>query len=422
MKKRRFYHKDWFILTIIYLIAVLFRIVSVYILSWNRGPHFENYQIAQYIIEGKGYWWDWNGWIPPQPTALLPPIYTYFLVIFMKLFNDPFRIIYIAQSFLNALIIVPAFFLGRHLVDRKTGIIAAGLFAVFPEVAVTSTKLISEPLFIPWVILSFYLFLTFKSRLITEGSYKPFFWLGIIMGITALIKTTGALVIIAFFISLVLIKNKKKYVLRAFLMLGIGFFIGIFPWNLRNLIVMKKPLMLASNFGYNLWRGNHPWGSGTEYLEPGKLSESELPPEYLDYLDKNRPKIEVDMDKFFFNEAIKFIKQDPGRYALLTLKRMLYFVTIDPTHHLTRNVFYIGGYIFILFFGIWGAILQKRKGRLDNIFIIMPILVFCFYVPIVNVPRFRLIAILILVLFSSVPIANLLSKNRYFSRMINSHP
>lgn len=410
--------KNWRIFLAIYIIAVLVRLLGVYIVSWDRGAHFENMQIANYIIEGKGYWWDWNHTIPPQPTALLPPIYTYFLVLFLKLLHNPFRLIYAVQGLINALGIFPSYYIGRHLGGRKTGIIAAILYAVFPEVAVTPTKLISEPLFVPLVMLGLYLYLRFSEKLKSSNAIAGFFALGLLMGFASLIKTTGSLIVMSFFLSLVLIRVNRKRHYTAAIVLAVGFFLAISPWLIRNYIVFKKPLMMASNFGYNLWRGNHPWGSGTEYLDPENLSESKLSPEYLKYLEANRPQTEVALDKFYLHEALKFIKQDPGRYIKLTLKRALFFITIDPTHPLTRNVVYIGGYIFVLIFGIWGGTMLKKNGKLDKVFIIAPLLFFCFYTPIVIVPRFRLIVILILLMFASLPIADRVSKNKALSRLI----
>ena len=321
--------KIWPNLLIIYFLAVIIRLALVYIFSWNRGPHFEFAQIAENIIKGYGYWWDWYKMIPLQPTALLPPIYTYFLLIFMKLFDSPFRTIYITQSFLNALGIIPGFYLGKLLGNRKTGITCACLFAFLPEFAIEPAKLISEPLFIPTVILAMFLFLKYKPLINKESANKKFFWLGVIIGISALIKTTGSLVVLSFFISLVIAKYNKKAFYKAAVLMSVGFFLAVSPWLIRNYIVMNKPLMMASNFGYNLWRGSHPWGSGTEYLDDNRVSESALSPEYKEYLEKNRPQLEVELDRFYFNEAIGFIKDDPGRYIKVVLKRMLYFITID---------------------------------------------------------------------------------------------
>ena len=411
---------QWQLFLIIYIAAVLVRLLAIYIISWNRGAHFENMQIATYIIDGKGYWWDWDHTIPPQPTALLPPIYTYFLVLFLKLFNNPFRLIYVVQGFINALGIFPSYYIGRHLGDRKAGIIAAIFYAIFPEVAVTPTKLISEPLFVPFIMLGFYLFLHFKEKLKYQHTAVGFFSLGLLMGIASLIKTTGSLIVLAFFLSLILVRRSRKSHFIAALILGMGFFLALSPWLIRNYIVFKKPVMIASNFGYNLWRGNHPWGSGTEYLDPENLSESKLSAEYIAYLQANRPQTEIELDKFYMQEALKFIKQDPERYAWLTLKRIIFFLTIDPTHPLTRNIVYIGGYILVLIFGIWGGAMLKKSGKLDKVFIIAPLMFFCFYTPVVIVPRFRLVAILILLMFSALPVAAWLSKVKYFDRLIGT--
>jgi 4-amino-4-deoxy-L-arabinose transferase-like glycosyltransferase len=410
---KQYFRKDWALLTALFILAVIIRLVIVYIFSWNRGPHFENYMIANFIVQGKGYSYRWGPDALIQTTALLPPIYTYFIVFFMKLFAEPLRPIYIAQAFLSALIIIPSFYFGKKLSgDRKTGIIAALLVAFFPEIAIEPSKLISEPLFIPCVILIFYLYLKWKGQFSQNFRYFNFLWLGLIIGITTLIKTTGSLIVLALFIGLILEKKYRLRYLKAAIVMGLGFFIAISPWLVRNYIVFNKPMMIASNFGFNLWRGNNPFASGTEYQPDGKVAESAFSEQYLEYLRINRPVDEIKMNKFYFDEAIRYIKSNPGRYVKLTLKRMFYFLTIDFTHPLTKNVYYIGGYLFALIFGIWGYILLNRRKLLDRVFWIVPVIFFCFYTPVVYVPRFRLIPVLILILFSAIPLNELWKKLR----------
>jgi 4-amino-4-deoxy-L-arabinose transferase-like glycosyltransferase len=418
MDIKKISQQSWFILTIIYIFGLLVRLIAFVVLSWNRGPHYEYYQIAEFIVQGNGYWWDWEGWVSPQPTALMPPIYTYFLAVFISSFSNPVRIIYFAQCLLNALGIIPSYFLGKQLVDKKTGIMAASLYAFFPEMVVMPAKFISEALFLPCIILAFYFFIFLKARLLIRRSYKSFFWLGVFMGLTTLIKTTGSLVTLAFLLSLLLIKERRKLAWLSIIFLMTGFIVATSPWNIRNLLVMKKPLIFTSNFGFNLWRGNHPWGSGTGYLDQKRFSEAELPQEYLDYLEKGRPKVEIEMDEFFLDEAIRFIKQNPSRYIKLVLKRMFYFLTIDPTHPLTGNFFYIAGYIWVVIFGIWGFILLRRSGPIEPSFMIAPILIFCFYVPIIIVPRFRLIMVLILLMLSALPATSILMTNKHIRKFL----
>lgn len=405
------------ILWSIYLAAFLFRFLIIVLTAWDRGPHFENYAIARNIVSGLGYSWDWDGILSTQPTALLPPIYTYFLVIFLKLFDDPARPIYIAQALINSLGIFPAFGIGKQLKNSRSGLLAAGLYAFFPEIAVSPGKMISEPLFIPLVL--FCLWLYFQT-IIERNNVKPrsFFILGICLGILTLIKTTGTFLMAACEFGLAYKKRfSRESIVHGLLVLA-GFIIVVSPWSIRNIVVMKAPVLLGSNLGYNLWRGNHPWSKGTEYLDPNRTSEAELSEEYKEYLKNNYPDNEVDLDKFFGREAIKFIKENPTRYLSLTIKRAFYFITFDPTHPLTKNIFYLGGYLFVVFFGIWGGIISKRLGTFDSIFIIAPLLPFLFYVPIVMVPRFRIVMVLVLLMLSSLSLSKILeNKNLWFSKL-----
>jgi 4-amino-4-deoxy-L-arabinose transferase-like glycosyltransferase len=406
-------------LIIVFGFAVLFRVIAIIITAWNRGPHFENYEIACYIIKGMGYSWNWEGMIHPQPTAIFPPLYTYFLAFFMYIFNNPSRWIYFTQAILNSLGVIPSYGLGKYFGDRTTGLVAAVLYAVFPEIVVGPTKMISEPLFIPAVILSLYLFVANKTGILSKNSLKKFFMLGIIVGLTTLIKTTGSFIILACFISLILNKSNRMLFIKAALVISFGFGLAISPWFIRNILVLKQPIILASNFGYNLWRGNHAWASGTGYLDPQHTSEAALSEEYKQYIEKNHPQDEVGLDNFYKQEALKFIKQDPARFIRLTIKRIIIFFTFDPTHPLTRNVAYISGYIFVLIFGIWGAIKAARLHKLDSVFYLLPFFILCFYAPIMMGPRYRTMAILILLMLSALPIAELLRKNKIIRKLIS---
>jgi len=146
------------------------------------------------------------------------------------------------------------------------------------------------------------------------------------------------------------------------------------------------------------------------------LSEADLDPEYKNYIELNHPNTEVGIDKFYLDEAMKFIKADPGRYARLTLKRIFYFLVFDPTHPLTTNFVYIGGYIFAVIFGIWGAIILGKTGKFDSIFIFIPIVFLIFYAPVIILPRYRLTVVMMLVSLSGVSLTKLLSKAKFLGK------
>jgi 4-amino-4-deoxy-L-arabinose transferase-like glycosyltransferase len=409
----------WFLLSI-YVVALIIRILIIKYTAWNATIHYESAEIAKFIIQGNGYWWDWYGTIPPQPTAILPPIYTYFTALFMALLENPARAFYIAQAILSSLCVIPGYFLGRQLANNKTGIVTAVLFAVFPEIAFMSAKPVAESLLMPIVILIFYLFLKYKAEFIKSGNIKQFFWLGLLIGAATLIKTTAAFIIPAGFISLILLKSNRLKAICAAFLLSLGFLTAIAPWSIRNTLVLGKPIMLNTMYGFNLWRGNHPGATGTGRLDKDRISEDSLDPEYKKYIELNHPNTELEIDKFYLDEAARFIKSDPMRYVGLCLKRMVYFLTFDPTSPLTNNIIYLGGYFLALIFGVWGGLILAKEGKLDNIFIFTPLVFLLFYVPVIILPRYRLTVIWILVGLSAVSTTRLLSKIKFIDKFVDS--
>ncbi len=404
-------------LWIIFAAAFVFRLLIIFIFAWDRGPHFENYAIAKNIVSGFGYSWDWDGILKVQPTALLPPIYTYFLVAFLYLFDEPSRWIYIAQAFLNSLGVFPAFGLGRQLRNERNGFLAAALYAFFPEIAISPTKMISEPLFIPGILMGLWIYRSLSANKEKYIGARHFFLFGLFLGFLTLIKTTGTLILAACCICLLLKNRFSGASLKSTALIFVGFILAISPWSVRNMVVLKAPVVLGSNMGYNLWRGNHPWSKGTEYLNPKQTSEAEIPLEYRKYLENNYPDKETELDSFFGKEAFRFIKENPKRYVNLVAKRALYFITYDPTHPLTRNLAYLGGYIFVVIFGVWGGLIARKLKTFDCVFILGPLLFFIFYIPIVMVPRFRIVMILVLLMLSSLSIGSLLEREGYIRRL-----
>jgi 4-amino-4-deoxy-L-arabinose transferase-like glycosyltransferase len=399
-------------LIFIYLMALLFRVAIIVAVAWNRGVHFENAQIAEYIVSGQGYVWDWYKSIPPQPTAILPPIYTYFLAFFMAVFANPARWIYLAQAILNPLGIIPSFYLGKFLVDRKTGIIVAGLFALFPEMAYAPTKMISEPLALPLVILAIVLYLKTKKGLESSMKTGGFFWLGLFLGVCALVKMTMSFILLSCVLGILLTRGISRLSIRSIVLMGIGFVIAVSPWSIRNTLVFDKFVPLRTMYGFNLWRGNHPGATGTPRIDPQNSVESALDPRYQKYIEDNHPQTELELDRFYYEEAVRFIRENPAEFAWLTLKRIVYFITFDPTHPLTRNVVYLGGRLFLLIFGFWGAILLRKEKNLDNIFIVIPLVALFFYAPVVMLPRYRLFFTMVLLLLSAIPIGKVFLKGR----------
>lgn len=77
------------------------------------------------------------------------------------------------------------------------------------------------------------------------------------------------------------------------------------PWALRNHELFGQPVLVSANFGANLWMGNNPASTGG-YMD--------LPP----IATRN----EVERDAELKTRAMTFIRENPGRYLMLCLRRI----------------------------------------------------------------------------------------------------
>lgn len=266
--------------------------------------------------------------------------------------------------------------------------------------------MVSESIVAIPFLLAVYLYLIIKTNLHSPKTACRLFGLGLFTGVMALINASLLLMVFAFWIGILASRVGSKTVIKATLALGFGLIIAISPWLLRNYMVLGKPVF-RTTMGYNLWRGNYPGASGTGRVDPENKDVIVLNKEYHDYLTDNQPAREIDLDSFYTAEACKFIKAEPWRFAKLTLLRAIYFVTIDPTHPLAKNMFYLGGYLFLLIFGVWGTIILWRRKIFDVALILMPLFQLFLYTPVMVLPRYRMVLVWILIVLASIPIANM---------------
>lgn len=394
------------ILAGLFLTGFLFRLTAVIcITNWHEYL-YEYLTIAKFMADGCGYsfdqWWS----TPPQPTSLFPPLYIYWSFVFIRLFGDNLLSMYIAQAIVAATGVVPAYLLGRKMFSSRVGILYAVAYAIYPEMATLPSRPMPEFVYVVlslWLIY-FYLILLEKSpnsRRITHTA----FLIGLFAGMYLLTKSAGIVVVGAVFMGLIVRKRGVSPILKSHLLpLAFGIVLLILPWTIRNWTVQERFIPLRSGFNFNLWRGNHEGATGTGYNFEGGDIESSLPPEYSAYLQENIPQDEQERGDFYGDEALKFIKANPGEYLKLTLKRLWYYLWRDPTHPFTKNILYQGAYCILLAFSIPGLIMAHREKKLDIVILIILLGYAAVYVPVMILPRFRIIMVALLLLFASVSV------------------
>jgi Dolichyl-phosphate-mannose-protein mannosyltransferase len=145
-------------------------------------------------------------------------------------------------------------------------------------------------------------------------------------------------------------------------------FLAVFaPWPIRNARVLHAFIPLRSNFGYEVWQGNHPGATGVfdRTIEP--LGNKQ---EYLDYAAKGE--VEYMRDKGTL--AADYIRTHPGAFIRLSAERVARFWT-GAGFAVNSGVVELHAVLTSLL-GLAGlAALGKRRRAVTMLFL-LPLLVF----------------------------------------------
>ncbi len=257
-------------------------------------------------------------------TTFRAPLYPSFLAIiyFFNGINDGrFFAARLAQTVIGALLAPLTYYTARYFSDqmeesknKKIGIIAAWIVAVYPMLLIFPIALATENLFF-LLVLAGVLSLLKLTKLTTspDSRLTTFYFLlsGFLLGLAALTRSVilpfaGLAILWVWFI----LKQRRGALLAV-----LALVLTITPWIIRNSLLTGKITGIEVSLGYNLYVGYHPQSSGTFAFGPS-----------LDLLsiidDKTR-------DEIGTQKAIEFIKQDPARFPFLAVKRLGYFFNLE---------------------------------------------------------------------------------------------
>lgn len=276
--------------------------------------------IAWSIASGKGF-------ANPFPhyeaaTAWLAPVFPALWSIGYKIFDSQTSsaAVYFGQimnSVFSALTCWPVFWLGKRLFGEKIASVAAWSWALLPLA-------ILFPLEWTWdqslsaLILAALLCATYKMR---DAASDSAAWsgYGLLWGFAALVNP--ALCAVLPFLLVWLAFSRKQLAapaLRPLARSAALFLLAILPWTARNYFVLDGFVFIKSNFGVELWLGNNP------DVPRNNVYANELNPmtnrvELLRLALAGEPGYTRARQRV----AIAFIRQNPGTFCRLVLRRVL---------------------------------------------------------------------------------------------------
>ena len=356
------------------LVALVIRlVVMVFLLPEQLEPqrdhwHFgyETGRIARSIAQGRGF--SSPLFEDTGPTAWMTPVYPYLVAGVFKIFGVYTKtsavVLLSLNALMSALVCVLVFLIARISFGEWVAKWSGWAWAFCPYGIYFPVERIWET----WLA-TLLLCLLFLITLHLENENRLWNWIifGLLWGLAAL--TSPAVLSVLPFLAGWVIYRRHRLGQRWFavnVVATIAFIAVISPWFIRNYEVFHRVVPFRDNMGIVLRLGTKgttshwgpyelgPWHNDTEWNEFIQLGE-------LGYFDKKK------------QQAVEFIRANPGWYAWATTRRAIYLWTgywsldraylkeepLDPP-----NILFCTTFTVLALLGLWRALLRDVSGAL----------------------------------------------------------
>ena len=308
------------ILTVFGLILTATVIRNVYLLQYEvRLPYYRLPIIdsAYYdawairVANGEGY--------GPMPFYMAP-LYPYMLALVYKVFQHNLTIVYFLQEMLGVLNVFLVYLLGRRLFGHVAGLIAGLMITLYAPVVYLESKLLTETLAITLSLGS----LLMLMRAIDKPTIVRFMLTGMMLGLSALCRPTALLTAVLMALWLLWRKPVKG---RLVAVLAAGIALAVLPVTARNYFVGKDFALITTNVGVCLFQADNPSATGVFTSVPmfsGALEMQQM--EEMEFASRalGHQVTASESSGFLMRLGLRFIRKYPARFALLTLKKLVW--------------------------------------------------------------------------------------------------
>ena len=324
----------------------------------NFGFGWEMGRIAASIASGHGFANPFQ--TPTGPTAWEPPLTPYLMAGVFKIFGiyshaSAFVLLTI-NSLWSALTCIPIFLVARRSFGDTVAVASAWTWALFPYVIYWDIKWMWETSLSALLITAIF---WLAASMEDTDSLKPWLRFGLLWGVAAINSPS----LLSFLPASGLYGWYRRWragrrSLAGVLIASLIFLVLITPWMVRNQRVFGQPVFLRTNFGAELRMGNGPYADGTWqfYLHPvHDLAE------FHRYVQMG----ELSYVRARRDEAVAWIKANPGRFAVISFRKFVYYWYGVPRNlrpawlEPVKNSLFAASSLLTLF-GLLLALCQKR--------------------------------------------------------------
>lgn len=333
--------------------------------GWEMG------RVARSIALGHGFSSPYEG--DTGPTAWEPPLYPYLMAGVFKLFGiystASAWVLLTINTIFATLTCIPIYRIAQKTFDERIARWSAITWGLNPYVWYWSIHWLWDTTFTPFIFaFVFCLALTLANPQLWQnqpevGHPDLVKWLlfGGLYGIGALANPT-MLAFLPFCGLWIWVQRYRRGLpsLGGVIISSLVFFAAISPWVIRNYEVFGRFVFLRDDFGLQFRLGNWKGADGMlmAYLQPN-MNKLEL--------EKFQSMGELAYAESCKREAYDWVRKNPGRFAVISLKRFFYYWNGVPraTSSTSPVDFRTSGFLATSVLALWGlghTVRQKRPG------------------------------------------------------------
>ena len=258
------------------------------------------------LADGKGYVHFYG-----LPTAQWPPAYPFLLAGIYKTVGHNIIVPKVVNALAGGLTCLLIYLIATRVFDRRVGLVAAVLFAVFPGQLFWSTLLMTESLTPALLCLILLLFMMWVVEQRGAG-WLRYGTLGALFGVAVLARGEGPVLMLAALVVWRLVAPSWRQYAREASVVTATAVLVVMPWTVRNAISMHAFVPVTSAAGHTLLAGHQE----DPYNPYRVFPEAKIQAQYA-YLCEHRgtkgcPEQEIKVENEALKEAIRFAIHHPG--------------------------------------------------------------------------------------------------------------
>jgi 4-amino-4-deoxy-L-arabinose transferase-like glycosyltransferase len=321
-------------------------------------------RLAESLVERGEYWLG-------HTCFLRPPGVSFALTPLVAVFGAETWVPLVQNLLLYCATVVVVFALARQVMDDRVARLSVVVLALWPNGVMLSGLASKELLLLLLVPTTVLVYL----RGAEEELHKPGLELaaGLLLGACVLTQPAFLMLAGVFLIYELLRESGSQGAVRRLALLAIGTVLVVSPWTLRNYRASGEFVLVSANGGQTLWVANNPQATG------GFVS-----------VDDDRGRLdEITYDRLAFRRAVSWIRDNPGRFLALALRKQILFLgdDSDGPYWVIKRGLEIGDLRYAIAKGIANAfwigvlalgvvsIVYRRRAHPASVLLMLPLLV-----------------------------------------------